>query len=37
VVGLSLEIFRNALSLLKINSDEQESNPYDFGRLGKIA
>lgn len=33
---MCLEIFRNALSLHKRNSDEQESYPYDFGRLGKI-
>jgi len=31
------EIFRNALSLPKINSDEQESYPYDFGWLGKVS
>lgn len=31
------EDFRNNLSLLKIKKNEQESNPYDFGWLGKIS
>lgn len=34
---MCLEIFINALSLHKRNSDEQESYPNDFGWLGKIS